>query len=416
MVRNLITSIDFLGPAANLKVNSKPRYQTLFGGVLSILAGLAVLVVSGYFVITTFSRDTTSVTLNTKRMKFPKYEQYKAPIFWTIFNAYAAHEPDSKRIFDMTYQVTEWVPSTGKMETVMYPIQYPCNDHFKQYYPEFKDILGGNQIPLYCVDPKKMIEDKVTIKNNFGDAINGFSFGVLEVRKCRNNTAIGKTDCFSDEHINTFVKNFYIPMYTVNNEVDNFNQTHPGQVFLQENVLPVSTSLHKLFEFFVREVNYKTDVGYLYEIIQEDKFSIHEPRQEIYTLDSTSETMVAPLYYHASSTGEYYNRSYLKLQSLLANIGGIVKGVMLISSMIERYVVDTLFTLSLSGLLIDFESYHAKEPKEKNGKPSEFVMNDVKHSAVGQALNDNFMADNSVTKFQKFIKKYLLFNFNLLIF
>jgi hypothetical protein len=81
MIKNLILSLDFLGPEPKLKVFSHDRYKTIFGGFLSMSAAITILVLAIYFCITTFERSQLSVIKNEVPQTSPEYKFFeKTPL------------------------------------------------------------------------------------------------------------------------------------------------------------------------------------------------------------------------------------------------------------------------------------------------------------------------------------------------
>ena len=100
MLIKILTFIDFLSPAPTLRIYSKSRYQTAFGGFFSILCGLAVVILSGYFVISTFSRNQIAVMYNEIQNSSPTVDFFASPHAFTITDSTGFQVPDPERYFN----------------------------------------------------------------------------------------------------------------------------------------------------------------------------------------------------------------------------------------------------------------------------------------------------------------------------
>ncbi len=109
--------------------------------------------------------------------------------------------------------------------------------------------------------------------------------------------------------------------------------------------------------FNVRTVEYTTDYCFIFES-KEDRtyFTIEEEKETIDT--SITLGRIAFIQFSMHPKRDFYKRTYMKAQTLLANVGGLIKGLFAISNIFSFLFTKELYFLELvSSLFIldDFE-------------------------------------------------------------
>ncbi len=59
---DFIKSMDYLRPAPALRLNTKTRFQKVFGRIVSIISTIIIILLASYFLIETFRRERLSLT------------------------------------------------------------------------------------------------------------------------------------------------------------------------------------------------------------------------------------------------------------------------------------------------------------------------------------------------------------------
>jgi len=113
--------------------------------------------------------------------------------------------------------------------------------------------------------------------------------------------------------------------------------------------LPVSSTIYKRIFFYQRPVLYTTDYGYVFEDFQDISF--------YQTLDSKENVDLRPqgtvpgsfalISVMMDKYNNFYFRKYYKIQNFLADVGGIVKGLLLISGFVNYLFSEEFFYVDL---------------------------------------------------------------------
>jgi hypothetical protein len=96
----------------------------------------------------------------------------------------------------------------------------------------------------------------------------------------------------------------------------------------------------------------------------------------------------------------------MKIQDLLANIGGIIKGIMVITILIENYLVHKAFLINISNEI--FINYEEDNDNSQTNKSIIKLTNDTLKNSMNNVnqtkslVHNNFINknDNSIIKFE----------------
>jgi hypothetical protein len=338
-IRNL-KKIDILGPEPNLYTNSNSRHKTIFGGIMTIFTYFIICSLSTYFIYETFSRNTMSVGYNEVVDESPYYKFSDSPIIITLIDIKGNPIVDETvvsyeaRYFNLDEKMT--------MNIALVKTSFCRYQFFKE---SNRDIYNSFPFLNYsiCIDP---IDFSRFQKEIFGVpfGLKPYSFYNYYVNTCINSTTSNIT-CKSEEYISQIMSNAYLMVSYSDYLIDSRNKGSPGLNFLNTLSFWITPTLSKWFILKIRAVTYSTDRGFVFENLVEDSYTHSEP---VYESVDNRVGLAYPGNFITvtacnSSIKEYYLRSFQKFQNLLGNIGGVIKGIMVISIFIERYIARKLY-------------------------------------------------------------------------
>jgi len=232
-----------------------------------------------------------------------------------------------------------------------------CNKNYGEKWPDWADKIKANKT-FSCIDPDDPLIAGKTIYNNYGDSLNGFSLISIYLNKCVNITQINKTNCHPQSKIDDALSEMFITYGAVDYLIDNYNSTTAAIPYFKAIVMPVSGTIFKRFYLRFRNVEYTTDVGYVFESLVTEKFNKYETFTE--SADNRKVSVFPGNFAMFSLTTsdilQTHGRSYLKLQNLLANIGGVAKGVTFLATLFANYFSDVLFMKQLANDFVHFDT------------------------------------------------------------
>ncbi len=221
--------------------------------------------------------------------------------------------------------------------------------------------------------------------NNFNLTSNlktkAISTVILQIRRCVNST---KNDniCRPQSEIDKFLLNadFSMLVVTPSFTVDHFNINDPIRLSLREETFKMHTGMFVSRQTFMRTVIYIDDRG----LVTENPSTYHLYDKDIYR--STTDFQIKSqdpglLYQHSvfilGESVDTYKRSFARLQSLIANIGGVVSSLMTFSGFCARFISSQMFTIFIGNYFADLS--HGLSPSPLN---KEYAINKTLQNSI----------------------------------
>lgn len=320
---------------------------------MTILSFTAILIIGIYFTIVTFQREGVSIIYNEdiSSSSYLNLSTYRFKI--AMLDVYRQSFEDEARIFYPA--ITYWWYNEKMIinEVPLYVI--PCrNDWYGNYSDTFYDS-DSSYYKFYCIDYSKLGNQDISIFGKYGDS-SPFSFLDIQFRRWTNYTEFGKTDCYSDEEIDENLRNSYFVLHYLDYLVDNKNISTPGKYHKNSIALSQTINIFKKYMVNFRKINYFTVIGYIFEDIKDFYFfNIEKFSEEVLSAKHAGE--ILEMIFTNSKFMGTYERKYLKLQDLLANIGGIVDAILIISTVIENYLVRNVVISQISNEIFNIINY-----------------------------------------------------------
>lgn len=336
ILRNL-NRFDVLGIEASLYSNkSSKRHQSVFGGLISVLIFMLITAACGFFVNEFFSRKNVNLISSFQTDYTLSYDDFSdTPFMIRLSGNFNLAYDSNYYIIKWTYcEYDETVSNQQRRELVT---MEPCeiNKHFSRNKELVENINDLNT--YYCpIYPRKM-----PLYGVYGST--WFSYHHISFKPCLE--GITGTDCPDYDAMITELKMSYIDFVTITNKIDHYSSI-PNTPELYKGRIQVSSNLFKRIWLYWQGVNYFTDTGYIFPSEHHDRFfNFHNVEVDV-DLDSKKNEFV----WVSLLNNEYrsdFKRIYMKAQTLLANIGGIIKGLTIIGTILNYPISTNLFQVDL---------------------------------------------------------------------
>jgi hypothetical protein len=371
---SLITILDFLGPQPSLYTFSQARYKSLFGGILSLIVLILLSSFSAYFTFQVFTRKNYQVIQSSELSPSLMYDFKKFPIIFTAVNLALTPIIDPRIInFDyrhLAVSVTKGNTTLNKVNAVLCNIsdfEQEAQMYFKNY--PFLNVS-------FCIDWNDAFFSKDHyIKGKMGDTDRDWSTLGLGINMCVNGTS--SVICASQEEISSLIGSFFLQVVYLDYNLIHSNQTNPGQPFRNSLLYWISTTMFKSYTMNIKKIIYETDYGFVFNDIRQEYYHGYlAPYEQVDNKPFQGfPGNFASFNIYNYSIQDYHQRRYLKIQDLLANIGGIIKGIMFFSMFIEQVIVKKFYFNKLCSQFF----YEGEEDNyDSNFKP--FVINKTSQS------------------------------------
>jgi hypothetical protein len=416
-MKSFFTNCDFIGYSPNLYVEGNKNYRTAFTGFISLIIIIISIMSFGYFSsellvhstpIIIESRETFGevgpLNYSNKDLLFMFAMEYSNSTLYsdpTIFTVEA--------ILIKTETLQDPEGRTNQKITTKNIKMELCS----KYYND-NDILEQNlKLPLnkyYCAEPNE------SYMQGYWGANNATKIKVY-FNKCENSTA-NNFSCRPQEEIEKIVQGGYISIKYTTFLVDQKDYFQPlKRVFYDDfNMLNSESSLEYAIQF--KYMNFNSDNGLMFQNlnIYNGLYSF----TRVFTRFSKSKTIFLATF-EGSSVGLSYLRSYTKLQTVVTQIGGFIKAITMIASLISfLFSKNLLFSNNLFKILtyaesdsrLNFETTFQRPPMRIYLKQSTLAKRQIVQLNQTINLNLNKIRDDKLFETPPLVESTISLNFN----
>lgn len=198
---------------------------------------------------------------------------------------------------------------------------------------KIKHVFNEKSVPMgesICLNPSKEQYMNGTIIENsspyimieYASPVSSFFYIYF--------TECSGSECASKEEMNKVLNEFYIIIYFFDNYINLNNNKEPAQPFLNSMTKSLSNKLQKQIFFKFTNTFISTDSGFMMEDISIQNITqLKEMTNDIYNTDVGE---FFRLYFESPRFSNYHNRRYVKIQDIIANVGGLIKFLILIGT------------------------------------------------------------------------------------
>lgn len=316
MSNTCIKSLDIFSPKVSLFFEGKKKYFSLIGLVMSFVCFAEIFGFGLYFSIqyvrgeqknVIYTKDLTNNIIEGNLMK---------KVFFYKITDLQGNDIDPRILIT----VPTYFDINSTKTDVKYLTESPCSNNYT-----YDSLIDFDISKFTCVSRPGY--DNLTLASN--KLPYGLEYINIYVSKCQNSTR-NNNHCFSPETINEMIEKnqFYFQIYSEVYSVDH-ELKYPIYSSIYTEKIPLYDNLMNIYNYAMRKVKYESDDG---------KFMAFKRYYEDFGLDvSTRSVRTYPkgvgsyvegtlLTVHISMEGSYienYKRSYQKLQSVVASLGGI---------------------------------------------------------------------------------------------
>lgn len=331
---SILNKCDFIGNTTNLKINGEKHFKTKLGGLLSIAICFLTILAGFYFCQEVWKKAKPNV--NRSIISTPSPEDLVFGENWEFFFGLqynnVLYRDDS--IYTIKGRLFKFIEGIG-LTMQEYKIE-PCTiDSFHERNKN--DFLQYNINGTWCLS-KDNIPD-LKLSNVWGKP--GFSFMDISLWPCRNTTT--SSICKPKEEIEKRLNIGVFSIYTMYSIILTTDYKSPFKTAIYNDFLPVSykSFTHSILYLYHSQIS--SDVGFLLEDIQDvNSHGIDRLKINFYTQPEL-DTRFMRFQFQLTNWKEKYNRNYIKLQDIAAQIGGIINVFYIGSLILNFFISDFLY-------------------------------------------------------------------------
>ena len=362
---------------------------------MSIITLIIVLFGTIYFFLEVFLRTSFVLIYNQTTDFSPVLNITNFPVGLAIFDSNAIpieNLENQIRIYGEFYELSPDPQGykITKLKLKQFPLERcDLDKHFGDYKYLFNKIQGLN---YYLCLPVNSVN--LTLYGNYADGLNPNSFLIFQIAKCFNNNntdLFPEVKCFNRTTIDNNFNNVYLNMLFLDYDIDHKNSKNPGNIILRSETYPLSTTVYN--RYFIRKkiVQYISDFGFLFSSIQNNVF-FQDDSLNLNTdlrVNSSPIGLFGQVNISLSKKTDNYYRSYIKLQSALANIGGIVEGIFVIFSLLVKFIMSNNYFIDLGN-----KSYFFLDEMDKGKISNIHNVNLNRNININNVNNNQIIVEN----------------------
>jgi hypothetical protein len=376
MSNSFLETMDLFGYEIKMKVKRNQTFRTNFGGLLTISILLTIAYVIWYFgneiifkkrpyLITTDYNDSDPLRINLTDSNFM--------IMVGLTDINSLYYIDES-IFTVQLKHNIIIRNTdGSMNvTVSYIPMIPCSGKNISLLPDYFNLLDLKN--LYCLK-----ETDFYLQGDFGQVV--WSYLELNFKRCQNSTS--KNSCKSPAEISKYLDGGYFGMAVSDTNIDATDFNNPSIKYGHNFFTSYSIKAYRDFFMYIKTIQVTSDSGWLMEDIQTQNFFSVETVRETWDFRDTSDIFFT-FWLRGSLNRQVFERSYLKVQSLAANVGGIVKFLFICGQLVSYYFKRLKFRDYLTAIFFN---------DSLEGCRNEIILHDINPSTI-HVWKDPSIANN----------------------
>lgn len=375
-MKNLITKCDVFGFKPCLHVNKEKSFQTLITGVISIVMGFLSIATTLYFGSELVFKTTSTVIKTTDSISsFGPYTfsniHYNVLVGLQNQNFQYWVDPT---VFTVSGSMTviRNVKSevTGKIEQQfsLFPIKVElCENFYKD-----SDMIEKNMVfPLnkyYCPEP-----GKASMEGYWGAEV--FRTFRINFNKCVNTTE-NQNHCKPQEIIDKEVQGAYVAYEMTSYKVDQRDYKSPLKRLFADDFNIINSKLSIEYVIGYMPLVFHSNDGLV--LNEDNKYEGLDYHEKIfYKLNDGKDSFVS-FTFEGFPFSTIYLRSYIKLQTVITQIGGFLKAITIVASLISSLFSENYYF---------FYYFASVFPEEK--KNSEYVRTKGLYNTVASSTKVN---------------------------
>jgi hypothetical protein len=368
--------LDIVGYRPQLAVFQKNRYKTILGRILGALSITLILVMCVYVTAITFLRSELSLIFNVSN-KDTVLNLSNSPFMIVLTDG--LNNPISENLHEIRVNFWNFTKEIdddyNTLKFYEIPLE-PCKiEHFKEHADLFSHI---DYQKFKCIPAQKY---NISLFGRYGEA-NPNSFMNVLVNMCNNVTT--NNTCPEKSQLEPILKNVYLHMIYIDKELNHYNYDNPIKPYVRAETFPINWDLHSRYFYAFSTLRYFTDYGNIFEHLVEHssyKFSKNDQNVQIrHGSVAYPGVSIGTVTLYRRNAGDRYDRSYPKIQTLLARVGGSIQAIMVISKAFCYIVTRNLFLIDM--ININFSKDFLDSDDEKHFQNSK-ILSGSNNSKIG---------------------------------
>ena len=339
-------------PSDRITFENKQEYSTLIGKFTSwVFIGLTLAIFINFGSNMFYHLNPQSMTSQNVSQD-PPYSSLKSQEFFIGFGLQDLRN-NSNFYIDETIYTVEMIQRVKIGQNItLYPIPIQrCSLDMVPDIEDLKDYYSRNQINnLYCPSLDSLKE--YALQSTWDGPV--YKNVLINIYPCVNSSQ-NANSCKSPETILAALNNGNYAMDFTTLTVDPNNYDKPTTIFGKNIYTPITASTLTYIEMNFGHLYLKTDKGFLLQDIEELHFISYLSNRQVLSFRTNMTDIFLQIDMKLDKVITTYSRNYDKIQNVLANMGGFLKALIIISNFLVKRFINLDFKLTLAN-----ENFHFK--------------------------------------------------------
>lgn len=355
---NILYSIDVFGIQLELRKNDRNTFNTVLGSVFSILIYISLIILSFIFGKEIYERKMPRVSsgfeiLQPNATDIEITKSY--PFTFALRNSFTTELLTYGEYYNIDFKIWDNTNKTAGFKIIPLIekdviVQCSINHFNKDYHEALENFKLIHTFMCFNFN-------NITLRND-KSAPNSL-FITLEVKLCNPNIKKCPAD-FKAKTLNVFSDSLYLDSYL--NPKDK-NSIIKHNFSKNPQILNIETQKHTYYR--ISKDILSIDYGWIIEDITNINYFTTQLFQESLVKLNVNDSTVQIIYLETTTKILNTNVKYMKVQDLLANIGGLLNGLIVIGKIILSNYANFSFYLSTYNIITDFHRQNFISEEEK---------------------------------------------------
>jgi hypothetical protein len=329
----LFKYLDLIGPKPYIYVNKKDRFKTVLGGLLTIFLCILSILACFAFGYDIFYKKKPEVLISKRYDPYPIQNNngtmfLLAPMYR---GGSAISDIDKKLKMYITYVARD---ETKVANFTSYDL-VPCNTtkRFQENLYNVNTSLLGYPYQYYCL-PEGF---NYTLENKYGAAI--FKNYQIFVAMCDNSTM--NNSCYSKQAIESDLNLLFVHFVFLDYYIDSSDYNNPIKPIFSADLLQGSATSTRVDYYFLRKLSIETDSGVILSDL--DKRESFQLESRTNFVSTSNNIYMYQINVSVMNIWDIYERKYIKVQTIMANVGGFITLTFEILAILNAYFANIYF-------------------------------------------------------------------------
>ena len=329
----LFKQIDIFGISPLFTIRGRGTFQTQIGSFLTIICVMLIIIYISIFLNEMIYHKSPNIQSTIYYDEIPSEIQLKKENFVFIFGL---KTKDNINFIDESIYNVE-----GNQ------IKININDKNVYYYDnealniikcsEYKFEFSNENFKKLPLDNLYCIDNDLNFKGEYMSQF--WNYIKLNFSKCQNLT--NQNFCKSENEINEILNGGYIEIYIPDYNFEPLKYNDPYNIYIRNLYKSFSIKYFEEIFLYFKLIEIITDSGYFFENKKKINITSYDYIQN--DIDFRDYSHFLSISMRLSSKREIYERSYIKLQAIFSNVGGMLKIILLIGEYTVYFIRMTLY-------------------------------------------------------------------------